>query len=96
MLQPQYIDRCSQPDRLSWQGVIDPLLPAINAAAAITDTVLARRNRLLNRSARIEGLGYAVKCDGFSGQSYPRAIFAQRAGRLHRVRRMHRAGPCPD
>ena len=63
MLQPQYIDRCSQPDRLSWQGVIDALIAGHKLPrAAITDTVLALgTNRLLNRSARIEGLGYAVK-----------------------------------
>ena len=63
MLQPQYIDRCSQPDRLSWQGVIDALIAGHQLPrAAITDTVLADgTNRLLNRSARIEGLGYAVK-----------------------------------
>ena len=59
MLQPQYIDRCSQPDRLSWQGVIDALIAGHQLPrAAITDTVLAHgTNRLLNRSARIEGLG---------------------------------------
>ncbi|MEC8357434.1 MAG: ornithine cyclodeaminase [Pseudomonadota bacterium] len=63
MLQPQYIDRCSQPDRLSWQGVIDALIAGHQLPrAAITDTVLAHgTNRLLNRSTRIEGLGYAVK-----------------------------------
>jgi len=63
MLQPQYIDRCSQPDRLSWQGVIDALIAGHKLPrAAITDTVLAHgTNRLLNRSARKEGLGYAVK-----------------------------------
>ena len=63
MPQPQYIDRCSQPDRLSWQGVIDALIAGHQLPrAAVTDTVLAHgTNRLLNRSARIEGLGYAVK-----------------------------------
>lgn len=63
MLQPQYIDRCSQPDRLSWHGVIDALIAGHQLPrAATTDTVLAHgNNRLLNRSARIEGLGYAVK-----------------------------------
>ena len=63
MLQPQYIDRCSQPDRLSWQGVIDALIAGHRLPrAAITDTVLAHgTNRLLNRSARIDGLGYVVK-----------------------------------
>ena len=63
MLQPQYIDRFSQPDRLSWQGVIDALIAGHQLPrAASTDTVLEHgTNRLLNRSARIEGLGYAVK-----------------------------------
>ena len=63
MLHPQYIDRCSQPDRLCWQGVIDALIAGHRLPrAAITDTVLAHgTNRLLNRSARIDGLGYVVK-----------------------------------
>ena len=63
MLQTQFIDRCSQPDQLNWQGVIDALIAGHQLPrAAITDTVLADgTNRLLNRSARIEGLGYVVK-----------------------------------
>ena len=63
MLHPQYIDRCSQPDRLCWQGVIDALIAGHRLPrAAITDTVLAHgTNCLLNRSARIESLGYVVK-----------------------------------
>ena len=63
MPQPQYIDRCSQPDRLCWQGVIDALIAGHRLPrAAITDTVLAHgTNCLLNRSARIESLGYVVK-----------------------------------
>ena len=63
MLQPQYIDRCSQPDQLCWQGVIDALISGHRLPrAAITDTVLAHgTNCLLNRSARIDGLGFAVK-----------------------------------
>ncbi len=63
MPQTQFIDRCSQPDQLNWQGVIDALIAGHQLPrAAITDTVLADgTNRLLNRSARIEGLGYVVK-----------------------------------
>ena len=63
MLQPQYIDRCSLPDRLCWQGVLDALIAGHRLPrAAITDTVLAHgTNSLLNRSARIDGLGYVVK-----------------------------------
>ena len=63
MLQPQYIDRCSQPNQLCWQGVIDALIAGHRLPrAAITDTVLGHgTDRLLNRSARIDGLGYVVK-----------------------------------
>jgi len=63
MLQTQFIDRCSQPDQLNWQGVIDALIAGHQLPRpAITDTVLADgTNRLLNRAARIEGLGYVVK-----------------------------------
>ena len=59
----RYIDRRFQPDRLSWQGVVDALISGHRLPrAAISDTVLAHgRNRLLNRSARIDGLGYIVK-----------------------------------
>ena len=63
MPQPQYIDRCSQPNQLCWQGVIDALIAGHRLPrAAITDTVLGHgTDRLLNRSARIDGLGYVVK-----------------------------------
>lgn len=63
MLQPRYIDSRSRLDNLSWQGVIDALMAGHRLPRAeVTDTVLEHgRNRLLNRSARIDGLGYAVK-----------------------------------
>ena len=63
MLQTRYIDRCFQPDNLSWKGVMDALVAGhLLPRAIVTDSVLEHgRNRLLNRSAWIDGLGYAVK-----------------------------------